>query len=188
MSKCLSIVDQRVSRYRSDAGFLLWSHPSIHGSYDQNILRLHLSIQKSCGSDLSYTHIQSYSAQTHMNLFQAAGRDSRCGDNVQSNIVVSICLELQFWILSGPHIKTLNQPMASVWGGATWIIWNLFQNIILHDVFKTFKRKKYIFCDMKICNNYYNYTERVVNGTYLFLANILFNNDPSVKWASSWLY
>lgn len=144
MSKCLSKVDQRVSRYRSNAGFLLWSDPSIHGSYDQNILRLHLSIQKSCGSDLSYTHIQSYSAQTHMNLLQAAGRDSRRGENVQSNIVVSICLELQFWILSGPHIKTLNQPMASVSGGATWIIWNWFKNIILHKVFKTFKRKTYI--------------------------------------------
>ncbi len=35
-----------------------------------------------------------------MNLLQAAGWDSTRGENVQSNIVVSICLELQFefWV------------------------------------------------------------------------------------------
>lgn len=39
--------------YRGDSSLLLGAYPPIHSSDYQDILRLQLSVQQSCGSDLS---------------------------------------------------------------------------------------------------------------------------------------
>ena len=49
--------DRDRMRYRSDACLLQGPHPSVHCTHDQDVLRLHLTVQQGCGGDLACNKI-----------------------------------------------------------------------------------------------------------------------------------